>query len=150
MFLANWWSSMGTIEQVFTCIAIPFTFVLLIQTVMLFLGMGEDGDGLGEDIPDEIGEIANDISDGVFGDTESPDIDDVSGLEGLRIFTLRGIVAFFVVFGWVGAAISAAGAELYVSVPVAVVCGFASKTGTDIRIIRCRCWMNCWKAMSSA
>ncbi len=116
---------MGTLEQIFTCIAIPFTLVLLIQTIMLFLGMGEDGDGLGEDIPDEIGEIANDVSDGVFGDTEAPEVDDVLGLDGLRIFTLRGIVAFFVVFGWVGAVLSAAGAKIYVTIPVAVVCGFA-------------------------
>ena len=116
---------MGMTEQVFTCIAIPFTLILLIQTVMMFIGMGDDGDGLGEDIPDEIGEIADDVSDGVFGDTNSPDIEDASGLDGLRIFTVRGIVAFFVVFGWVGAALAAAGAKIYVSIPVSAVCGFA-------------------------
>jgi membrane protein implicated in regulation of membrane protease activity len=116
---------MGIVEQVFTCIAIPFTLVLIVQTVMMFLGMGEDGDGLGDDIPDEIGEIADDVSDGVFGDADAPDIDDASGFEGLRIFTVRGIVAFFVVFGWVGAAMASAGAKLYFTVPVAAVCGFA-------------------------
>lgn len=124
MFLANWWGAMGMTEQVFTCIAIPFTFILLIQTIMMFIGMGDDGDGLGDDMPDA-GEIGNDVSDGVFGDTEAPDIEDVSGLDGLRIFTVRGIVAFFVVFGWVGAALAAAGAKIYVSIPVSAVCGFA-------------------------
>ncbi len=124
MFLANWWGAMGTVEQVFTCIAIPFTLVLLIQTVMMFIGMGDDGDGLGDDLPDA-GEIGDDVPDGIFGDSDAPDIDDVSGLDGLRIFTVRGMVAFFVVFGWIGAAMSAAGAQLYLTIPVAIACGFA-------------------------
>ena len=47
--MAEWWSSLGITGQVFACVAIPSTLLLVIQTVMLFFGLGDDGAG---DIPD--------------------------------------------------------------------------------------------------
>ncbi len=118
---------MSSAAQIFACIAIPATLLLLIQTVMMLMGFGDDGDGFGDvgiDDAPEIGADA-DISDGVFGEELPTEAPDDFGLDNLRIFTLRGIIAFFVVFGWVGVALDGAGAALYVTLPVSAVCGFA-------------------------
>lgn len=111
--MIEWWNALTLAAQVFYCIAIPSTLVLLIQTVMMFIGLGEDADGI------------DDIDIDADTDVDADDISDLDGLDGLRIFTVRGIIAFFVVFGWVGVAMLGAGVQLYITVPVAVICGFA-------------------------
>ena len=122
--MIEWWNSLSIISQVFYCIAIPSTLVLLIQTILLFLGLDDDGaDDLsgGGDI-----EVSADVyGDGIFDadGTEVPE--DISGLADLKIFTLRGIIAFFVVFGWVGVLMDSAGVALPITIIVAAVCGFA-------------------------
>lgn len=115
MFFVDWWNSIGIVSQIFYCIAVPSTLILLIQTILMFIGFGEEADGVGEDVGD------GDIDDV----TEITDDTDISGLEGLKIFTIRGIIAFLVVFGWVGIVMNTAGAALWLTVPVATVCGFA-------------------------
>ena len=113
-----WWESLSLITQIFTCVAIPATLVLIVQTVMLFFGFGEaDTDA---DVPDGLDTDA----DGVFGE-DAPDGDVLDGTELLRLFSLRGIVAFAAVFGWVGSAMSAADVTLALTIPVSIVCGFA-------------------------
>jgi membrane protein implicated in regulation of membrane protease activity len=76
----------------------------------------------------DAGDISYDVSDGdvdgVFGEETPIDINDAWGLEGLRIFTIRGIIAFLVVFGWVGVVMIGAGVSLWITLPVATVCGF--------------------------
>ena len=118
---------MSLTAQIFAVIAIPATLLLLIQTVMMFMGIGDDGDGMGDDLADDM-DIADDLpdeADGVFGEETDIDSADLAGLDGLRILTMRGIIAFLVVFGWVGAAMDSAGAKLWGTLPVATVCGFA-------------------------
>jgi len=127
MFIVNWWSSLGIASQIFYCIAIPATLILIIQTVLMLLGIGDDADGLGDDvgeIADTPDDIPADTPDGVFGDNEMTDAPDTEGFDGLRIFTFRGIVAFFVVFGWVGVAMESMNAPLFATIPVSAVCGF--------------------------
>ena len=122
MFIIDWWNSLSLVSQVFACVAIPATLILLIQTLLLFFGVGEDADGI-DDIPDDVPEA--DIGDGTFGEELPSEVHDGIGLEDLRIFTVRGIVAFFVVFGWVGMVMDGAGISLAITIPVAIVCGFA-------------------------
>lgn len=124
--MIDWWNSMGTESQIFACIAIPATLVLLIQTIVMFLGIGDDSDGIGDGGMDGISDAADiDTADGIFGEELPHEAPDVSGFDGLRIFTIRGIVAFFVVFGWVGVVMDSAEAPLWATVPVAVLSGFA-------------------------
>ena len=123
MFIVDWWNSLSTAGQVFYCIAIPATLVLLIQTVLMFLGIGEDGDGDIDSILDDASD--GDAADGVFGEDSVSDVHDAEGFDGLRIFTLRGIIAFFVVFGWVGVAMDAADAKLWLTLLISAVCGSA-------------------------
>ncbi len=125
MFIIDWWNTLGTSAQVFYCIAIPSTFVLLIQTILMFIGFDGDGDDIGSGIDDIGDSVPDDISDGVFGEDSITEVHDASGFEGLRIFTFRGIIAFFVVFGWVGVVMEDAGAPLYLTLPVAFISGFA-------------------------
>ena len=107
MFIIDWWNALSTVSQIFTCVAIPSTLVLIIQTAMMLLGFGDDGD-TDIDTDADIDEIPQ----------------DVEGLDGLRIFTVRGIVAFLVVFGWVGTVLDASGANIYATVSVSALCGF--------------------------
>lgn len=116
---------MTLVSQIFYCIAIPSTLLLLIQTILMLIGMGEDA----TDAASDIGEVDvpdGDAVDGVFGDNEVTDIPDDFGLDGLRILTVRGIIAFLVVFSWVGIVLESVGAQLFITIPVAAVCGFAT------------------------
>ena len=123
MFI-EWWNNLGVISQIFYCIAIPSTLVLLIQTIMMLIGVGDDGNGIDSGV-DSAGDVSDDAFDGVFGDGGMSGEIDASGLEGLRIFTLRGIIAFLVVFGWVGIIMQDAGIHLAITLIVALVSGFA-------------------------
>ena len=123
MFIAEWWNSIGLAAQIFACIAIPSTLILLIQTILMFIGIGDDSeiDGIGDGgIADD---IETDIPDGVFGDGDIDELPEDAGMDGLRLFTFRGIIAFLMIFGWVGLAMSSGDIALYITLPVAIVCG---------------------------
>mgnify|MGYP006316110631 CR=1 FL=1 len=109
---------MSLAAQIFSCVAIPSTLLLVIQTVMMFFGFGDNSDA--PEVPEDTPDI-----DGVFGEDIDSEVDDPSGTGGLRVFTVRGIIAFFVVFGWVGVAMESGGSPLYLTIPVATVSGIA-------------------------
>lgn len=117
MFI-EWWNSIGLATQIFYCIAIPATLILLVQTVLMLLGFGDNADA-DVDLDTSIGDV--DIDDGAFDDS----LTDVGDLDALYFFTFRGIVAFFVVFGWVGIAMQSAGVNLAITLIVATVCGLS-------------------------
>ena len=126
--MLDWWNSLELISQIFYCIAVPSTLILLIQTIMMFVGMGDDGDISDAEIPD--GDVADvdlpdsDEIEGVFGGNSVTETADAFGLEGLRILTVRGIIAFLVMFGWVGVVMTGADVPLWLTLPVATICGF--------------------------
>ena len=129
--MLEWWNSLELATQIFYCIAIPSTLILLVQTVLTFIGIGDGADAdvdadvdAGVDVDVDADVDAGD-PDGVFGGDSSAETGDVEGMEGLRLFTFRGIIAFLVVLGWVGVAMTASNVPLYVTIPVALVCGFA-------------------------
>lgn len=133
MFIIEWFTSMSLAGQIFSCIAIPATLILLVQTVMMLIGASSaEADGIGEELPDEMpDELPDDIpdgdvSDGVFGDNDVTEVVDNAGFEGLKIFTVRGLIAFFVVFGWVGVLMTRADVRLLITIPVSTACGFAA------------------------
>ena len=119
MFLVEWWNALSLAGQIFACVAIPSTFVLLIQTVMMLVGFAGEATGDGGDVPDA------DELDGIFGENDTIEAEDISGFDGLRIFTIRGIIAFFVVFGWVGIVMDGSGIALPITILVSAVSGFA-------------------------
>ena len=87
------WFMTDPLRSALLCVAVPATVIMILQTVLIFIGMAGHSD---VDMPDDNG------IDGVFG-SDSPDAPDVHfGDSGLRIFTVRGMVAFFAVGGWAG------------------------------------------------
>ena len=119
--MMDWWNSLTSLSQIFYCIAIPSTLLLLIQTVLLFIGIGDEADGVDADVSTDA--MPDDVP-----DVDGPDVSELSdaaGWDALKLFTLRGIVAFFVTFGWVGIVMDSAGAAIWATIPVAFACGAA-------------------------
>ncbi|NLO34954.1 MAG: hypothetical protein GX112_01215 [Clostridiaceae bacterium] len=80
---------MNLTQQLFAIFAIPGTVALVVQTILLVVGMGtHDADADGADAGADGG-----LDGDVFADP------------GLRVLTVRGLVAFFAVGGWVGIAL---------------------------------------------
>ncbi len=128
MFLIEFWNSLNLASQIFYCIAIPATLVLLIQTISMFLGLDDGIDGEVEiDSPNASfdGEIDVDVDGDGIDDAIDANIEDIDGIDSLHIFTMRGIIAFFVIFGWVGVVMQSGGINLPLTLVVATVCGFA-------------------------
>ncbi len=111
-WLTDWFMSMTLLQQIFACIALPATVILLIQTVLLIFGLGFGG-----------GDADIDGGDGAL-DGGGDDLDYAAdGAAGLRIFTVRGLVAMFAIGGWLGMASVDLGANEIVAVLVAVLSG---------------------------
>ena len=90
--MAEWWESLSALQHMFLYAAIPFTLVLVIQTILTFIGLGEhDADGdANVDVHVDHGDFTHDHP--AFHDHA----DDASmAVVGFRFFTIRGIVAFF-------------------------------------------------------
>lgn len=77
----SWWQSMTFFEQIFWVIALLFSFLFIIQTILSFTG----GDG-----------------DTAMGDADAY-VEHDHGI-GYQFFTIRNLIAFFTMFGWTGIA----------------------------------------------
>lgn len=98
--MSEWWSDLSLIKQIYYFFAIPATVVLLIQTVMTILGIGADGqDGL-------LGANGPEGGLGHLGDASNAGANDGHMVGDFQFFSVRGIVAFFAIFGWSGAAMA--------------------------------------------
>ncbi len=117
----QWLQSLDTLGIVFVCLALPASVILLIQIIMTLVGMGGGGDADFDGDADFGGDAE---PDGVFGDDDPamPDADSFNGGGALNLFSFRGIIAFFVTFGWVGLAVESSGSPAWVSLLV----GFAA------------------------
>ncbi len=100
--MAEWWNALTLLQQIFLCAAVPFTLVLIVQTILTFIGLGgHEGDGDSGDSFDVHDADSHDIgghADHADGHTDEPG----EAVGGFRFFTVRGIVAFFCIFGWTG------------------------------------------------
>lgn len=85
--MKEWWDSLELMAQIFYTIAISATIILIIQSVLLLFGIGFDSDA------------DYDLS----GEMDAGEMDGAT--DGLSLFTIRGLVAFFAVGGWTGLAV---------------------------------------------
>ena len=112
--MTEWWIALGSAGQVFACIAIPATVMLIVQMILTLIGIGGG---------DADADTADDSGDGIdtcdTNDTADGDILD----GGLRIFTLRGLIAFFSVMGWVGTICCGSELNLTLSILISVASG---------------------------
>jgi hypothetical protein len=128
--MTEWWDGLTTLEQVFYYCAVPATVILVLQTILSILGIGNgdsdvDFDG-GENV-DFGSQIDVNIDSNVdfSSDTiaESSTIDTIESASSLRFFSIRGIVAFFSLFGWVGVVLAESGLNTFVVFFIATICG---------------------------
>ena len=120
-----WWDALDILGKTFALIAIPSTLILVVQTILMFIGIGSEGaaDAADADMPDDIPD-----TDGIFGD-DVPGGTDIDGIDtsaepGLKILSFRTVIAFLAVFGWVGIELLKLGANSIVSIAVGFAAGF--------------------------
>lgn len=120
--MTDWWNGLTVLEQVFYYCAIPATMILVIQTIASILGIGGDGGDVDFDGDIDV-DFDSDVVD--FGSTaaESTNLDAVESASSLKFFSIRGIVAFFSLFGWVGIVLLEAGLNTFLVFFIATVCG---------------------------
>lgn len=119
----DWWNELGIVKQCFYAVAVPATIILIIQSILSIIGLSNgdaDFDGIELDEAD-IGEIGD-----LDTETELQMIDaDQSFLADFRFFTIRGLIAFFTVFGWLGGILSDS-LNIYLAILLAVLAGVSA------------------------
>lgn len=108
------WETLSVLQQIFLYTAIPFSVVLLIQAVITLIGLGGGGDTDADADTDADGaDISAAEHDAGFDhgghidahEHDGAQSEDFSQVGSFKFFTIRGIVAFFCVFGWTGFAL---------------------------------------------
>lgn len=107
--MITWWNELLLIQQIFALIAIPSTFLIVLQTVLMLIGIG------GDNAADADGDLDVD-------DIEVPD-------DGLAIFTVRGVTSMLCITGWVAVALLETSLPQGVSIAIAILCGIATLIG---------------------
>ncbi len=89
-----WWDSLTSLQQIMFIIATSATAIMIIMIIMMLLGM-DNGDAFDGDV---------DMDFDMDGDIDGTDIfnnDSIISISGLKIVSIRGILAFFSIGGWV-------------------------------------------------
>lgn len=108
--MIEWWNSLILTQQIFALLGIAATVILVIQTVLMLFGLGDDGDA-------DVGDI--DDLDGDFAEAG----------DGLAIFSIKGIVAMLAVLGWTGVIFIGMGMNHGIAILLAVICGVLTLIG---------------------
>ena len=140
-WFTGWWEALSGLQQVLACFAIPATVLLVLQTILLLFGAGghaadhggfEDHSGLGDPDGGDM-DASADMDMDANADTDfdadhdletQPDHDGAHHAAGVRIFTVRGLVAFFAVGGWLAIALLDLGVSTGPSVGFGLLGGF--------------------------
>ncbi len=119
----------NTVYLILYTLAVPATVILILQTVLLLFGLGHNADADSDADFGHDGDFVDMDHDGIPDDID----DDIGGIHGahthdagLRLFTVRGIVAFFAVGGWAGIAALELGASEFISVVAAILLGLVA------------------------
>lgn len=119
-WFSTWWNSLGTLGQIFATAAIPATVVMVLQTVLLLIGFaGHDGE-CDHDLSHDSVDLSHEA------DADHDVHDGAHHMDGLRLFTVRGIVAMLAIGGWTGVALCDAGVGSVLSSVIAIIAGLAA------------------------
>lgn len=130
--MTEWINAMSAVERVFAYIAIAGTFALIIQTVLLIVGLGQNDHDIDHDTDHDFDHDHDCDHDHDFDHDHDHDFDhDQTHGEhvhddGLRLLTLRGLVAFAAIMGWSGLAMMRGGVPSFLSIAVAIVMGLGA------------------------
>lgn len=101
--ISAWWQSLAFFDKIFWVIALLFSALFLVQTLISLIGGGDADDVSGD---------ADDLIDGDDG-------------IGYQFFTIKNMIAFFTLFGWMGIAAHSSGAGKLLTVILALGAGTA-------------------------
>ncbi|MCM1054091.1 MAG: hypothetical protein NC394_01105 [Bacteroides sp.] len=131
-WFSDWWNNLQLVEQILYCIAVPASLILIIQTVMMLLGLGEGGEGInpsdtsGLDVPDIDGSFDGDFSADADIDLSNHDISNPSDIADFRLLSVQSVIAFLCIFGWSGITAISNGMPEWAALVLAAVLGFAA------------------------
>jgi len=101
--ISSWWQGLAGFEKILWAFAIIFSVLFLFQTLYsLFVGDTDDSSAVGS-------------ADSYIGDD--------TGI-GHQFFTVKNLIAFFTMFGWVGLAAYNSGLNKWITVAIAFIAGF--------------------------
>ena len=148
----GWWEALGLLGQIMACAAIPMTLIMILQMILLLAG-GGSGDSADSDFDSDFDtdfdadfdtDLDADFDVDSGGGFDASNLD-YSGTEHninycndpthdhfgghgshLKLFTIRGIVAFFAIGGWAGLAAMAGDVPEFWAVQIAIVAGAAA------------------------
>lgn len=98
--ISSWWGSLPFFEKIFWMIALLFSLLFVIQTILSFTS----GD-----------------SDSSMGDADASIADDDG--TGHQFFTIKNLIAFFTIFGWTGIAFIKGGMDKGITIGAALLAG---------------------------
>ncbi|MEJ2544513.1 MAG: DUF1449 family protein [Calditrichaceae bacterium] len=118
-WLNEWWTQIPAFERIFWFLAVPSSIISLLQLILEFIGMGSDSMDA---------DLDADVDMDVDVDMDA-DVSDSSGHHtggDLRIFTVRGFIVFFTLFGWAGIAFARTGFPGILVIIIAFLIGFGA------------------------
>ena len=128
----DWWQGLGLAGQILACAAIPMSVVMLLQLILMLIGIGP---GSESDSDTDDGVIDVKVGTDLKVGTDHPAHESGHSNNSIwRIFTIRGIVAFFALGGWAGLAALTAGIPVIWAIQIAVLAGVAALLLASIAI----------------
>jgi membrane protein implicated in regulation of membrane protease activity len=103
--ISLWWEGMSVLEKIYWSIALPFSVLFIIQTILTFIV----GDGVAAE-----------------GDADVA-IDSDTGID-FQFLSIKNLIAFFTIFGWVGVVTHGSGIAPVWSVVLATAAGLVMMT----------------------
>ena len=110
--MLDWWNSLQLVQQIFVCIALPATVLMVVQIVLMLVGLGGESD----------------VDSDVDTDADASFDNDVSGVDSadiLSFFSFRGIVAMLAVMGWMAVALIDTALPMWAAIGISFLCGLA-------------------------
>lgn len=98
---SSWWEALSIFERIYWMIAIPTTFMFLVQLVLTFVG--GDGHEAGDDFDHDF------------------DAGDLSA--DFHFLTIKNLIAFFAIFSWSGLACIDARLGIGLTIFISITCG---------------------------
>jgi len=100
--ISEWWPTLGALEKVYWIIAVPFSVIFILQTIMTF--------------------FVGDIDDVDAGGDVDASIEGDQGI-GFQFLSLKNLVAFFTIFAWSGIACVNSGLSVPLTLLISISAG---------------------------
>ncbi len=118
--MSQWWSAIGNFEKMFWVVAFPSTAVFILQVIMTFIGLGDNGE-MFSDVQDSMDEIPGDLTDLDMNDSAGEVLD---FKYKFKLLTIRSVVVFFTVASWSGIVATTSGVGKIFTLIIAFISGF--------------------------